>query len=122
MRVMPSEIQEIIRTGGVVAVLSIENVEDAVPTAQALIEGGINVIELALRSEAAIPAVEQIITHVPQMNVGIGTILMKEQVKIVQDMGALFGVSPGLNPEIVKEAIARNFPFAQESLLQVRSN
>jgi len=112
MKVMPSEIQDTVANGGVVAVLSIENVNDAVPTAQALVDGGITVIELALRSEAALPAIEQIITHVPQMHVGVGTILFKDQVKKVQDMGALFGVSPGFNPEIVKEASALNFPFA----------
>ena len=112
MKVMPADIQQKIADGGVVAVLSIENVADAVPVAQALVEGGITVIELALRSDAAIPSIEQIVKHVPQMNVGVGTILFKDQVKKVKDLGALFGVSPGLNAEIVKEAVENGFPFA----------
>ncbi|MDC7245181.1 MAG: keto-deoxy-phosphogluconate aldolase, partial [Sphaerochaetaceae bacterium] len=88
MKVMPADIQQKIADGGVVAVLSIENVADAVPVAQALVEGGITVIELALRSDAAIPSIEQIVKHVPQMNVGVGTILFKDQVKRVKDLGA----------------------------------
>lgn len=111
-RVMPEEIKDLLKTSGVVAVLEIEDEKDAVETAKALVAGGITVIELALRSAAAVPSIDLIHKEVPEMNIGVGTILHPDQIAHVKDLGALFGVSPGLNENVVKEAINQNFPFA----------
>jgi 2-dehydro-3-deoxyphosphogluconate aldolase/(4S)-4-hydroxy-2-oxoglutarate aldolase len=97
---------------GIVAVLIIEKVEDAAPVAEALLEGGVEAMELTLRTPAAIGALKEIRARVPQMLAGIGTILTTDQVSQVVDCGAAFGVAPGMNPRIVEAAIAAGLPFA----------
>lgn len=110
---MPEEIKNKIAQEGIIAVLEMESEQNAVPTAQALFEGGITVIELALRTPAAIPSIPLIAKEVPQMYIGIGTIIEPGQAAFVKKESAVrFGVSPGINPEIVKEAIAADLPFA----------
>jgi 2-dehydro-3-deoxyphosphogluconate aldolase/(4S)-4-hydroxy-2-oxoglutarate aldolase len=110
---MAKEVQDVIAKEGIVAVLEIENEQNAPAVAKALLEGGITVIELALRTQAAIPSISLIAKEVPQMYIGIGTIIEAGQATMVKKYGnARFGVSPGLNPEIVKEAIAVDLPFA----------
>ena len=110
---MPKEILEKIKEEGIIAVLEIESEKNAVPLAKALLEGGIGVIELALRTPAAIPSISLIAKEVPQMYIGVGTIIEAGQASAVKkESGVRFGVSPGINPEIVKEAIAAELPFA----------
>jgi 2-dehydro-3-deoxyphosphogluconate aldolase/(4S)-4-hydroxy-2-oxoglutarate aldolase len=110
---MPKEIEDRIASEGIIAVLEIENKHNAAPTVKALLEGGINIIELALRTPAAIPSISLITNEFPQIFIGIGTIIESGQAAMVKKEGSVrFGVSPGLNPEIVKEAIAENLPFA----------
>ena len=110
---MQKEIQDKIAQEGIIAVLEIEDEKNAVPTAKALLEGGITVIELALRTPAALPSIPLIAKEVPQMYIGIGTIIETGQAALVKKENSVrFGVSPGLNPEIVREAIAAGLPFA----------
>lgn len=97
---------------GILAVLEIEDVETAVPAAKALIAGGVTMIELALRTPAAMPSIEKIAKEVPEMLIGIGTIIRKDQVAAVMNAGAHFGVAPGFNREIVTEADRLGFSFA----------
>jgi 2-dehydro-3-deoxyphosphogluconate aldolase/(4S)-4-hydroxy-2-oxoglutarate aldolase len=96
----------------VIAVLEISNVETAVPTARALVKGGITAIELALRTPAAIPSISEIAKHVPEMLIGIGTVIRPEQIDQILHAGAHFGVAPGFNPSVVKAADEKGFPFA----------
>ena len=110
---MPKEIQDKIAKEGIIAVLEIESEQNAVPAAKALLEGGVTVIELALRTPAAAPSIALIAREVPQMYIGIGTIIEPGQASMAKKQnGVCFGVSPGLNPEIVREAIAADLPFA----------
>jgi len=110
---MPKEIQDEIAKEGIIAVIEIESEENAIPLAKALLEGGVKVIELALRTPAAKPSISLIANEVPQMYIGIGTIIEKGQAAILKKESAVrFGVSPGINPEIVKEAIKADLPFA----------
>jgi 2-dehydro-3-deoxyphosphogluconate aldolase/(4S)-4-hydroxy-2-oxoglutarate aldolase len=110
---MPEEIRNEIAKEGVIAVLEMESEQNAVPTAKALLDGGIRIIELVLRTPAAIPSISLIAKKVPQMYIGIGTIIETGQAAMVKkESGVRFGVSPGLNPEIIKEAIAAGLPFA----------
>ena len=110
---MSEEIRDKIAKEGIIAVLEIEDEQNAVPTAKALLAGGITIIELALRTPAAIPSISLIAKEVPQMYIGIGTIIEPGQATLVKKENAVrFGVSPGLNPEIVKEALTAGLPFA----------
>jgi 2-dehydro-3-deoxyphosphogluconate aldolase/(4S)-4-hydroxy-2-oxoglutarate aldolase len=98
-------------TKRVVPVAVIDNVEDAVPLAEALRAGGLNVIEVTFRTEAAEQSVRNIVTRFPDMLVGAGTLLTGDQVKRAKNAGAQFGVSPGLNELVVNKAQEINLPF-----------
>ncbi len=101
-----------IRDCGAVAVLTVERPEDAVPLARALLEGGIDAMELTLRTPAAVEALKAVVDQVPEMLAGVGTILTPEQVKQVKKAGAAFGVAPGTNPRVIEAAREARLPFA----------
>ena len=108
---IPAEILQRIERCGVVAVLVIDDVKQAVPLAESLVAGGIDVMELTLRTPAAIDALRAIRRDVPDMLAGIGTILTPEQVGQVRDIGGAFGVAPGTNRRVVEAARAAGLPF-----------
>jgi 2-dehydro-3-deoxyphosphogluconate aldolase/(4S)-4-hydroxy-2-oxoglutarate aldolase len=95
----------------VVPVAVIERVEDAVPIAQALLTGGLSILEITLRTPAALACIQAIRREVPAMKVGAGTVLDPSQVKEVSEAGAFFGVAPGLNPRVVASAKVRQLLF-----------
>jgi len=110
---MPQEILKTLEDKGIIAVLEIERESDAVPVAQALLEGGVSAIELALRTPASEPSISLIADKVPQMMIGIGTIIESGQAaRVKRYAGVSFGVSPGINPTIVQEALSCDLPFA----------
>jgi 2-dehydro-3-deoxyphosphogluconate aldolase/(4S)-4-hydroxy-2-oxoglutarate aldolase len=90
----------------------IDRAEDAVPLAQALLAGGVDSIELTLRTPAAFECLRRIRAEVPTMTIGVGTILTPQQVNEAKDAGASFGVAPGMNPRVVAEAQRIGLPFA----------
>lgn len=94
-----------------IPVVEIDDVESAVPLAESLLAGGFTVIEVTLRTPAAVEAIAQIRTRLPEMMVGAGTILGRDQVPMVHDAGAQFGVSPVLNASVVKTAEQHTLPF-----------
>ena len=96
---------------GVIAVLVIDDVKDAVPLTRALLEGNVDIMELTLRTPVAMDALHEIKNHIPEMVVGIGTVLTSDQVKQITKLGAAFGVAPGLNPDVVKTAQKQGLPF-----------
>ena len=85
----------------VVPVVVIDDAKDAVPTANAMVAGGIDVMEITFRTAAAPQAIKNVADSCPDMLVGAGTILNLEQCKLAVEMGAKFIVSPGLNAEVV---------------------
>lgn len=101
-----------LQKSAIVAVLILDRVEDGVPLAEALLEGGVDAMELTLRTPAALGALKEITARVPAMLAGIGTILTTDQVREVVDAGAAFGVAPGMNPRVVEAALAAGLPFA----------
>ena len=101
-----------IEQSGLVAVLVIDNADHAVPVARALWEGGIAAIELTLRTPAAVAALRNIRTQVPEMLAGIGTVLTPDQVQTVHQAGAQFAVAPGTNPRVIQAAQQVGLPFA----------
>ena len=96
----------------VIPVLTIERLEDAVPLAKALVAGGVRVLEVTLRTPVAIPAAQAIISSVPEAVVGIGTILNADDLVRAEALGAVFGISPGATPDLLKAAAASVLPFA----------
>jgi len=107
----PNLIKKIDSTG-IIAVLIIDEVKHAVPLANALLAGGVDTIELTLRTQAALMAADAIKKQVPEITLGFGTVLTVDQVKAVVDFGADFAVSPGCNPKIIGEAFKQGLSFA----------
>ncbi len=87
---------------GVVPVVVLDDAKDAVPTAKALIAGGVDVMEITFRTAAARDSIAAVAKEVPEMLVGAGTVINVEQCKTAVEAGAKFIVSPGFNPEVVK--------------------
>ncbi|MCA9058104.1 MAG: bifunctional 4-hydroxy-2-oxoglutarate aldolase/2-dehydro-3-deoxy-phosphogluconate aldolase [Planctomycetaceae bacterium] len=108
----PDELLAEIGRCRVIAVLILDDVRAAVPVARALVKGGVTIMELTLRTPAALDCLKAVRDAVPEMTAGVGTILKAEQVQAVQDAGAAFGVSPGVNPAVILEANERGLPFA----------
>lgn len=109
---MRPEIIRKIDDTGIIAVLIIDEVKHAVPLAKSLLKGGVDAIELTLRTDAAIDSAKAIKREVPEMTLGIGTVLTIDQVKAIADIGADFAVSPGCNPKVIAEARKRGLSFA----------
>ena len=100
-----------IESAGVIAVLVIDRAADAVPVAEALASGGVDVIELALRTPDSLAALRELKKRFPALLVGAGTVLSPAQVPQVIDAGADFAVAPGCNPRVLAAAAAANLPF-----------
>ncbi|MGN8417593.1 bifunctional 4-hydroxy-2-oxoglutarate aldolase/2-dehydro-3-deoxy-phosphogluconate aldolase [Helicobacter pylori] len=108
---MQDKIIEILQISPIVPVVVIENIKDAVPLAQSLIEGGIPIIEVTLRSSCALEAIELIAKNVPKMRVGAGTILNLTQLEQAQNRGAEFLISPGLTIKLLEHAKKKDMPL-----------
>src|SRR6266567_1726209 len=106
------KLEALLRSGYVIPVLPIERIEDAVPLAQALVAGGVRVLEVTLRTPVAIAAAKAIMAEVPDAIVGIGTILNADDLARAEASGARFGISPGATPDLLKAAAAGALPFA----------
>ena len=91
-------------TKSLIPVVVIDRAEDAVPLAEALLEGGIKSIEITLRTPAGMAAIEQVAKHVPDIIVGSGTVLNAEQMTQAKNAGAVFQVSPGLTDSLAQHA------------------
>ena len=85
--------------------------EEAVKISKALIDGGLTVLEVVLRSDAALACVEAVVKAFPDAHVGAGTVITPEQARKVIDLGAQFVVSPGLHPEVVEICQAADIPI-----------
>ncbi len=92
---------DVFAAGPVVPVLVIDRVEDAVPIANALVAGGIKVLEVTLRTPVAMDVIREIATHCPEAIIGAGTVTNAEQLKQVTEAGAKFAISPGLTPDLL---------------------
>jgi 2-dehydro-3-deoxyphosphogluconate aldolase/(4S)-4-hydroxy-2-oxoglutarate aldolase len=109
------QISEIFKRIGklkVFPVITIENTEHAVPLADALIEGGLPVIEITFRTNVAANVIQMLRQERPDLLVGAGTILTVENVRKAKDCGAAFGVAPGFNRKVAEEALRLDFPFS----------
>ena len=105
-----NELEEKFYETRVVPVVVLEDAEDAVPLAQALVEGGLLSAEVTFRTAAAEESIRRMTEAFPQMLVGAGTVLTKEQVDAAAAAGAKFIVSPGFDPEIVDYCLEKKIP------------
>lgn len=106
------EIRDRVTKSGIIAVLELENANDAVPVTDALLEGGVSAIELTLRTSAAIDSIKAIASSRPEMTIGVGTVIFPGQIEQIIEAGAHFGVAPGFNPTIIDEAKKFEFSFS----------
>lgn len=96
---------------GVIPVVEIENRETALPLAEALLAGGLPIAEITLRTEAALDSIYHIAHRLPEVLLGAGTLLNREQAQAAVDAGASFLVSPGMVEQVVAWAQVHNIPI-----------
>ena len=104
-------IDAVLACGPVIAVLVIEDVQDAVPLARALAAGGVRALEVTLRTPAALSAIERIAGEVENVLVGAGTVLRPADAKAAKAAGSGFAVSPGLTSDLAQAARDQGLPF-----------
>ena len=105
------EMIETLGKAGIIPVIVIEREEQAVPLAKALVKGGLPVLEVTFRTQAAAGAIAAICREVPEAVVGAGTLLTPQMVRDAKAAGAVFGVAPGFDSAVVAEAKAQELPF-----------
>jgi 2-dehydro-3-deoxyphosphogluconate aldolase/(4S)-4-hydroxy-2-oxoglutarate aldolase len=91
---------DLVTYGPVIPVIVLQRVEDAVPMARALLEGGVRVLEVTLRTPAGLGSIEAIARALPEAIVGAGTIRSAADARAAKDAGSRFGVSPGYTAEV----------------------
>jgi 2-dehydro-3-deoxyphosphogluconate aldolase/(4S)-4-hydroxy-2-oxoglutarate aldolase len=104
-------IEELTALAPVIPVVVIDDIEDAVPLAEALVRGGLPTIEVTLRTAAATEAIERIASEVPDAVVGAGTVTTNRQIAEALEAGARFLVSPGATPTLLDGLQASGVPF-----------
>ncbi len=105
-----NQIEEQFRKFGVVPVVALKDAKDALFLAEALIKGGLPCAEITFRTAAAEESIRKITENFPDMLVGAGTVLTKEQVEKAVRAGAKFIVSPGFDPEVVEDCQKKKVP------------
>lgn len=105
------ELYQQINALGIVPVIAIDNPEAALPLADALMAGGLPIIEVTFRTAAAAQVIQILARERPQLLVGAGTVLTRENLLAAKSAGARFAVAPGLNPDIVAQAQEIGMPF-----------
>ena len=100
--------KDVLNAGPVMPVMVIQNIDEAVPLAQALVDGGIKVLEITLRTPIALEAIKLISENVKEAIVGAGTIINPEQLRAAEAAGAVFAISPGLTPTLLNAAKSGN--------------
>jgi 2-dehydro-3-deoxyphosphogluconate aldolase/(4S)-4-hydroxy-2-oxoglutarate aldolase len=108
---MSLTIKEIMTISPIVPVMVINNVEHAVPLAKALVKGGLKVLEITLRTPAALESIKRIKAEVPDAIVGAGTIINIETLNAAIEAGAQFIVSPGTTDKLIDAALATGVPL-----------
>ncbi len=98
---MGTTIAQLFYSLGVIPVIEIDSADLAVPLAESLCEAGLPVLEVTLRTEAALESIRNIVKKLPDVLLGAGTVINREQAQSASEAGARFIVSPGLNEEVV---------------------
>lgn len=104
MQIQPSPLLARLSNVPVIPVLEYHSVEEALRISEALVDGGLPLLEITLRTPVALQAMEAVARALPQAVVGAGTVLTVDQLHAVRDAGAQFAVSPGLTPKLAEGA------------------
>lgn len=107
-----ARLREVLALAPVIPVITIDDAKQAVPLARALVKGGLRVVEITLRTPAAVDAARAIIAEVPEAVVGIGTVLTPADYDNAARLGAAFAISPGLSIDLLEAARTGDLPFA----------
>jgi 2-dehydro-3-deoxyphosphogluconate aldolase/(4S)-4-hydroxy-2-oxoglutarate aldolase len=102
---------ELAAHGPVIPVIVLERIDDAVPLARALVDGGVRVLEVTLRTPVALSCIEAIVRDVPQAIVGAGTVRTRADARAARDAGCAFAVSPGYTAEVAHECRELGLPL-----------
>jgi 2-dehydro-3-deoxyphosphogluconate aldolase/(4S)-4-hydroxy-2-oxoglutarate aldolase len=103
--------RDILLLSPVIPVVTIKDAQAAVPMARALLAGGIGLVEITLRTPAALEAIRRVAAEVPELALGAGTILGERDLDAAVDAGATFFISPGLTPALLEGARARGIAY-----------
>ncbi|WP_106418478.1 bifunctional 4-hydroxy-2-oxoglutarate aldolase/2-dehydro-3-deoxy-phosphogluconate aldolase [Salinicola tamaricis] len=110
-QVQTDRLDAICRATSIIPVLVIERLDHAVPLAQALVDGGLDVLEITLRTDCAVEAIQRIREALPEVTLGAGTVLSVEQYRICEELGVDFVVTPGTTPALFEHGIASEVPL-----------
>jgi 2-dehydro-3-deoxyphosphogluconate aldolase/(4S)-4-hydroxy-2-oxoglutarate aldolase len=105
------KIRDVLALAPVIPVLTVTKLEHAAPLARALYAGGLEVLEITLRTEVALAVIEAMRKAVPEAVVGAGTLLRPEDFKRAEAVGAQFAVTPGLTPQLAEAAKSVSYPL-----------
>ena len=108
---IPQNIKESLYKSRIIATPHISDIKDTPFVIEALIKGGINWVEITLRTTIALEIIQLINSKFPKMNVMAGTVIEPDQVSMVQDSGAAVAVSPNLSTKVLEEAYTKEMPF-----------
>src|ERR1700691_6079787 len=106
-----AEIERILRLSPVMPVVVVEEAEIAPELARAFVRGGIRVVEITLRTPAALAAIQAIARAVPEIAVGAGAVLSVEDLRAAASAGATFAISPGATPALLSTAASASIPY-----------
>ncbi len=106
-----AKIDSIFSASRIIPVITIDAINDAIPMAEALVSGGLRVLEITLRTSCALQAIEEIAARVPDAIVGAGTIITKQDLDNVTNAGAVFAISPGATEALYDAAEDASIPF-----------
>jgi len=95
----------------IIPAATVENADDAIRMAEALLAGGLDIIEITFRTDAALEAIQSVIRRFPDMLVGAGTVLTADQLNRSIEAGIKFAVAPGFNPDLVSMASRQGVQF-----------
>lgn len=108
---MNTPLDQLFPKQSLIPVVVIQNADDAVPLARALLAGGITSIEITLRTEAGLEAITRVAEQVPEIIVGAGTVATTQQMDAAAEAGAQFQVSPGITPALAAHAVANKISW-----------
>jgi len=112
MNTFPAEMLKKIKEAKIIVTVTLDELENAIPLTRTLWQSGIRAIELTLRTNCALEAISTIRKEFPEMLVGAGTVIFKQQVRDVINAGSHFAVAPGTNSLVIEEAKKHGLPFA----------
>ncbi len=112
MSILNEQVAARIAASKVIAVLEIVDPNDALPTVRALQQGGVDTIELALRTEGALEAIKRIKYEAPEITLGIGTVITTQQVETIAKLHVDFAVAPGCNADVMSACLDYGVSFA----------